>query len=59
MKKVSVKGKLSLNKETIAKLSNDAMKNMNGAALAITPNTCTACTGGTGSKAFCCYAPCW
>ena len=33
MKKIKINGKLSLNKETVSKLSDDQMKNVNGGAL--------------------------
>lgn len=67
MKKLTVKGKLSLNKETIAKLNNEDLLNVNGATGLGCTNTCTTncptvtnCTGGTTSKGqYCCYAPCW
>lgn len=67
MKKDSVKGKLSLNKETIAKLSNDEISNVNGASgnpctVSCTCGcpTATACTGGTNTfKQYCCVPPCW
>ncbi|MBS1651129.1 MAG: class I lanthipeptide [Bacteroidetes bacterium] len=41
MKKVKFKGKLSLNKETITKLNNEQMANVNG--------------GGTNSQNICTY----
>ena len=67
MKKLTVKGKLSLNKETIAKLNNEEMQHANGGATATCSNICTqgcptatACTGGTNTHVqYCCIAPCW
>lgn len=67
MKKLTVKGKLSLNKETIAKLTSDELYNANGGATAtcLTGFTC-ACpsrncpTAGTKTNCqFCCIPPCW
>lgn len=61
MKKLTTKGKLSLNKETIAKLTDDNLLHVKGAmAAGPTVTTCTACTGGTATNQLgCCYPPCW
>lgn len=66
MKKLTVKGKLSLNKETIAKLNSNELEQVNGASATCgTGFTCacptvTACTGGTHTHVqYCCVAACW
>lgn len=51
MKKVNLKNKLALNKESIAKLNNNQMGNVMGGE----PDTVTICGGcETGSKWKCC-----
>jgi hypothetical protein len=46
MKKRKVKVNLSLNKETIAKLSDDEMNNSRGGVLSILFTFCPICNGG-------------
>lgn len=51
MKKIKLKGKLSLNKETIAKLNDEQMSNVIGGELS--PKTASACAGNTCIAATC------
>ncbi len=66
MKKVKFNGKLSLNKETIAKLNDEQMNAVNGGArsqsptctcqvptLLVTCNTCFTCFVSDGTRACC------
>lgn len=61
MKKVKFDGKLSLNKETVAKLNDEQMKSINGGWTVLPPFTftvsATVCTTGSNTSLRCSSGP--